>query len=198
MIAVTPTGVTVQIPWEVAALNLIERPVALEVRTGDTNSPFAFGTKASALTEAAWGTFVPNPTIIRPGEVDVVAVHEDWSSLVTVDNPAHPTEILHIYGSGFGRVAHPPPTGMPSSADPLAPTTVPVTCWTWGADNVSQLQMSVLFSGLAPGLVGYYQLDIRLPAGNLRSEWIQFYCNGEGNVTYPYSGDFMGWFAVKP
>jgi hypothetical protein len=53
----------------------------------------------------------------------------------------------------------------------------------------------VLFSGLAPGLAGYYQLDIRVPGGNIRSAF-QFYCNGEGN---PSSADmsFLGSFPVK-
>jgi uncharacterized protein (TIGR03437 family) len=126
----------------------------------------------------------------------VLAIHGDWSSIVTPANPARPGEILHIYGAGFGRVDDPPPTGMPSPADPPARTVVRVTCWTWGTDNISQLDVEVLFSGLAPGLAGYYQLDIRLPGANIRPAF-QFYCNGEGNTGYPYSGEFFGSFSVS-
>ena len=85
---------------------------------------------------------------------------------------------------------------MASPANPLARTVVPVTCWTWGADNISQVDIPVLYSGLAPGLAGYYQLDIRLPGSNLRTAF-QFYCNGEQPRGPVYSGYFYGSFAVS-
>ena len=67
---------------------------------------------------------------------------------------------------------------------------VPVTCWAWGADNTTQLDIPVLFSGLAAGTAGYYQMDVRLPLTNLRPS-TQISCTGAG-----YNSDFFGSFAV--
>ena len=196
IISVAPTAVTLQVPWEVPVGGASS--VALDLQTGATSSPFAVGsTLSSSPTRVAWGTFVPNPASpSNYGGLDVRAVHGDWSAIVSPDYPARPGELIHIYGTGFGRVDAPPPTGMASPANPLARTVVPVTCWTWGADNISQVDIPVLYSGLAPGLAGYYQLDIRLPGGNLRTAF-QFYCNGEQFRGPMYSGDFYGSFAVS-
>jgi len=196
IISVAPTAVTVQVPWEVSAG--AASSVALDVQTGVTSSPFAVdSTLPSGPTTLAWGTFVPNPASpSNYGGLDVLAVHGDWSAIVSPDYPARPGELIHIYGTGFGRVDAPPPTGMASPANPLARTVVPVTCWTWGADNISQVDIPVLYSGLAPGLAGYYQLDIRLPGSNLRTAF-QFYCNGEQPRGPVYSGYFYGSFAVS-
>jgi uncharacterized protein (TIGR03437 family) len=61
-----------------------------------------------------------------------------------------------------------------------------------GADSVTQLEVPVLFAGLAPGLVGYYQMDIRLPASNLSAS-TQLNCKGEGD-----NSNFRGSIAVTP
>ena|ERR1700736_4724957 len=81
--------------------------------------------------------------------------------------------------------------GVPAPVDPPARTVVPITCWASGADNVTKLEIPVLFAGLAPGLAGYYQMDIRLPAANLRPA-IQLNCTGEGD-----NSNFFGSFAAR-
>ena len=99
-----------------------------------------------------------------------------------------PGEILHFYATGLGQVASPPADGMPAPADPLAPTIVPVTCHAFSASGPD---IPVLYAGLAPGFVGIYQLDVRLPATNLQPS-MALSCTGEGNsyTSRP--------FAVKP
>lgn len=66
------------------------------------------------------------------------------------------------------------------------------TCTAYGADNRTLLNIPVLYSGLAPGLAGVYQLDMRVPASNLRSDF-SFACVGKGD-----SRGFYGSFWVKP
>jgi uncharacterized protein (TIGR03437 family) len=85
-----------------------------------------------------------------------------------------------------------PPDGMPAPSDPPASTAVRVTCWAWGADNASRLEIPVSYAGLAPGLAGVYQIDIRVPGGNLRPS-VQIYCTGEGDYH-----DSCGSFAAMP
>jgi uncharacterized protein (TIGR03437 family) len=114
--------------------------------------------------------------------VDTLTIHEAWDGLVTPSNPARPNEIIHLYGTGFGKVDSPPSTGMPSPANPPAQTTVPITCKYVAADKRTFVEIPVLFSGLAPGLAGYYQLDVRLPA-SLTIPTMGFHCSGEGGST---------------
>ena len=76
--------------------------------------------------------------------VAVAAVHEDFSAVVSDANPVRPGEILHLYATGLG----------PVIADGRA--TLP---WEWMADR----PIEVLYVGLAPGLPGFYQVDMRTP-----------------------------------
>jgi len=74
--------------------------------------------------------------------------------------PARPGEILEIYGTGLGPVGPVVPApGQPAPSSPLAVTlqTPMVT--------VGRFQAEVLFSGLAPGLAGVYQVNARVPSG---------------------------------
>ena len=91
----------------------------------------------------------------------VAALHQDFSGPITPDNPAHPGEIIHAYGSGFGPVAPQPPPGQPASANPLSIATTQFIC---GLTGNSFTQGDTLFAGLAPGWFGLYQFDVRLPA----------------------------------
>jgi len=159
----------------------------------ESSSPFVPQLRFANTTLTGYGVFLPNAQSRSAyGGSDAVAIHQDWSALVTSLTPARPGEILHLYGTGFGRVDSQPPDGMPSPADPPASTITPVTCWAWGADNATKMDIRVLFTGLAPSLAGVYQMDVLVPTANLRSS-VQLVCNGEGD-----NSNFFGSFAVKP
>ena len=87
------------------------------------------------------------------------AIHHDWSSYVTPDRPASPGEVLHLYGTGFGPVQPAVATGTPAPASPLAVVPAMPTCTSDPGGPTT-----VAYLGLAPGLVGYYQMDVQLPA----------------------------------
>jgi minor extracellular serine protease Vpr len=82
--------------------------------------------------------------------------------------PAHPGDFLQIYATGLG-VATPGgkpdgavlPTGSlaPASGSPLYQTVITPIVTIGGVDA------PVLFSGLAPGYNGLYQVDVQIPAG---------------------------------
>jgi uncharacterized protein (TIGR03437 family) len=78
--------------------------------------------------------------------------HADWSGLVSLASPAHPGEIIHFYLTGLGPVNPPVRTGTPGPSNPPALVTTPFQC-----------NAPVLFAGLAPGLIGLYQLDVQIP-----------------------------------
>ena len=77
--------------------------------------------------------------------------------LVDKSNPAPPGSIIQIYCTGLGAVTNQPPTGSQSPGSPLAETT------TTPAVSIGGVQATVLFSGLAPGYVGLYQVNALVP-----------------------------------
>lgn len=149
----SPGQQNVQIPWELAEAEV----AGLRVRIGSvesavesiplvTHSPGIFATdsngsgQAAALVGGSAGTLAapvgafPNSRPIRPGEV------------------------LVLFVNGLGPVTNQPASGARSSAFPLSETlTVPVV-------RLNGVPVTVSFSGLAPGLVGVYQVNVIVPA----------------------------------
>src|SRR5262249_6306224 len=86
--------------------------------------------------------------------------HSDWS-VVTRQSPAQPGEIVHFYLTGVGPVYPPVTTGDPASASPLRRGQRNFRLL--GGDDQNS-SANFLFWGLAPGMMGVYQLDARFPA----------------------------------
>jgi uncharacterized protein (TIGR03437 family) len=77
--------------------------------------------------------------------------------MVTDTNPVHRGDTLVIYLTGLGKVTPFVENGQPSPVDPLARTvTDPVI-------TIGSVQLPVAFSGLAPGQVGLYQVNVTVP-----------------------------------
>ena len=67
-----------------------------------------------------------------------------------------PGEAISFFATGLGPVSNPPEDGRRASFSPVVdPTTVSVT--------IGGIAAQVLWTGLAPGLVGVYQLNARVP-----------------------------------
>ena len=68
-------------------------------------------------------------------------------------------ESVSLFGTGLGSVGNPPRTGAPAAGSPLS-MTVAKPSVTIGGEPAT-----VSFSGLAPGFVGLYQVNVEVPAG---------------------------------
>jgi uncharacterized protein (TIGR03437 family) len=90
----------------------------------------------------------------------IAAQHAD-GSMISPDAPAHPGEVIVVYGTGLGRTDPTQIDGLlPSSAAPIA--------------LLNQLQVlldgqpvpveNILYAGITPGFAGLYQIDLRLPS----------------------------------
>jgi uncharacterized protein (TIGR03437 family) len=102
--------------------------------------------------------------------------------LIGPDNPTFRGEVLVLYTTGLGPLTLNLADGVGAPLDPLA----------WTADPLEVLvdreQCVVYFSGLAPGFVGLYQINFKVPLdaahGNLDLQ-IQSPYVSSGIVTLP-------------
>jgi len=114
-----------------------------------------------------------NGTQSAPVEVNVLAAQpgifllsggaaaalDAQSRVVSASNPAERGGIVSLFVTGLGAVDNPPATGE------AAPLTRLIRTLAEPLVTVDGERAEVLFSGLAPGLVGAYQVQIRVPAG---------------------------------
>jgi uncharacterized protein (TIGR03437 family) len=147
VVRVEPQRVVFQIPW--AALpNPGVTSVPLGIRKPD--SPSWSGDKWYVILQAL------SPRLLA-------SVHQDFSALITAQQPAQAGEIIHFFGAGFGPVTPPVPDGVPAPIAPLSRTLSAVTCDILNNAGTNTGPADVLFAGLAPAMLGIYQLDVRLP-----------------------------------
>jgi uncharacterized protein (TIGR03437 family) len=147
----SPGQINFQVPWE-----LTDKPNAdLSVAAPGFNEK---SVKLN-LTPYSPGIF----TLGAPGG-QAVAVIAGTSSLAAPvgtlpgSRPANRGEYITVYCNGLGPVMNQPATGTVSPTDPPATTT------TQPKVTIGGQFANVTYAGLAPGLVGVYQLNIQIPA----------------------------------
>jgi uncharacterized protein (TIGR03437 family) len=94
--------------------------------------------------------------------------HQDGSRVNQV-NPAKRDEPLTLYATGLGvttggRVV----AGQPAPSDPLA-VTAPIQLF-FGNPAIKEAGIIVDWSGLAPGFVGLYQINARVPGAHIKGD----------------------------
>jgi len=113
------------------------------------------GQSSTAVTVPVQGT---QPAIYTTDGTQAIVVHNADNTLVTASRPLQRGEFAYLYASALGPVANQPATGAGAPSLPLAATTTKVTVLVGGVPS------EVQFAGLAPGLVGVYQVNFRVPA----------------------------------
>ncbi|MBL8216094.1 MAG: hypothetical protein JNK87_35560 [Bryobacterales bacterium] len=100
----------------------------------------------------------PGVFTVPPGGAGYAAAqHTSDFSLVTPENPARPGETIAVYLTGLGDVRPPITAGTPGPTNPLSTTTVQTGTYLDGE------RATVTFSGLAPTLIGLYQINFVVP-----------------------------------
>jgi uncharacterized protein (TIGR03437 family) len=87
-----------------------------------------------------------------------IVVHALTYTLVTDEAPLTAGDFAFVYAAAAGLVTNAPATGAGAPAGPLAHLRHPVEVRLGG--QLCEFQ----FAGLAPGLVGVYQINFRVPA----------------------------------
>jgi uncharacterized protein (TIGR03437 family) len=129
---------------------------------------------ATTLTDS----FIEDPGIFAYGSNSyAVAQHSFDGSLIGPSNPAAPGEIIILYATALGPLSIDLSDGYGAPSDPLAYTIDPFDVLVDGEP------CRVLFSGLGPGFVGLYQLNLVLPrdlrSGNLQIQITSQYANSQ-------------------
>jgi uncharacterized protein (TIGR03437 family) len=109
------------------------------------------------------GPFPPITNFSYPFVV-ALAAHGDWRGTVTESDLALRAEVVHLYATGLGPVRAPVRTGEPAAADPLPRLTQPLECSYFNTVSTLSHLPSPLYAGLAPGLIGIYQVSLAIPA----------------------------------
>lgn len=144
---VSQNQVNVQVPWELQGASQAQ----VKVSIGNSSS----AVYRLNLQDASPGFFeAPDP---QTGQLAIAALDSDYR-LITQANALPRGSIAVLYANGLGPVTNQPATGEAASAQTLSETT------TRPQVTVGGRPAEVLFSGLTPGVVGLYQLNVRIPA----------------------------------
>jgi uncharacterized protein (TIGR03437 family) len=138
--------ITAQVPWEVRTGS---RSFEINLPTA---SPFYQSTNVNVLP--AWLRFESAGT--PQSLFGLKLLTEDFSALAV--NPLPAGAILHAYATGLGPVNGSAQTGVPATAGALIPIQGTITCQFLPQASNAQ----TLFAGLAPELLGVYQIDFQL------------------------------------
>jgi uncharacterized protein (TIGR03437 family) len=142
---VTPTQISALVPFvtgsAVAAIQVVNNGA-----TSNTVTEFLNLTAPGVFTQQSSGTGY------------AAALHAD-SSLVTPNSPAQPGEVVAMFVSGLGTVNPAVADGTPGPTSTLSVATNSITVL------VGSAPATVAFAGLAPQLVGLYQINFTVPSG---------------------------------
>lgn len=97
-------------------------------------------------------------TSTATGRGQVSAINED-GTINGATNPIARGQVISLYGTGLGRVSNAPADGRPAPSSPLAEGARPDVSF----NLLPARPDDVLYSGLAPGFVGLWQLNVRVP-----------------------------------
>jgi uncharacterized protein (TIGR03437 family) len=139
----------IQVPWELAGQKQASLAAVVNGQTGTAVTV--------SIAPFAPGIFSTNAQGTGQG-----AILDSSYKLVDSSNPATAgSTYIQIYCTGLGAVSNQPASGAVAPSIPLAGTTTTPTV------TIGGVSAQVQFSGLAPGFVGVYQVNVQVPAATL-------------------------------
>jgi uncharacterized protein (TIGR03437 family) len=142
---VSPGQINAQVPW-----NLTGSEVAVRIRRGFLEIP----SQSFQISTVSPGIFTANSSGSGLGAV----LHADTFQPVTDTNRTAPNRRIAVFMTGLG------PTNPAAVSGQPAPTP-PATTISSLLANIAGSPAPIEFSGLAPGFVGLYQVNLIVPAG---------------------------------
>jgi len=140
--SVSPNQINAQVPFELPA----GQPYEVIVNANNAlTTPQSFQAGAAS----------PGLSVLATGYVQ--ASHQSGAP-ITETSPARPGEYIAVYLVGMGGTTIPVASGQPGPGSPFANTSIAPTV------TLNNENAPVVFSGLIPGLVGVYQVNLQLPS----------------------------------
>jgi uncharacterized protein (TIGR03437 family) len=151
LFGVYATQINFQVPWQLSG----QTQTALTVTAGDLTS----ASITVPLAGSAPGIFLLNSAGQAAVEIAGIASMAAPVAAFPGSRPAQRGEYVTIYCTGLGAVTNQPATGALATASPLSSTSSgPVTV------SIGGVNASASFSGLAPGFLGLYQINVQVPS----------------------------------
>jgi uncharacterized protein (TIGR03437 family) len=174
-----PKQVNFQVPSN-AALG----SARIAIRTADTGELVAGG--GLLVSAAAPGVFTAN----QSGSGQAAVLNQDFT-VNSSSNPAPAGSIVSIYGTGQGQVSPAVSDGSAAGSSPLSNTVaVPTSSGTACLNNQPSMCVAigsgfgdVKYSGLAPGYIGLWQINVLIPSGATGAVPIRVVINGTPSNT---------------
>jgi len=142
LVYVSPSQINIQVPWELQGYPSAQMKV--------TVFEFGYGNVVTVpLASAA-------PEIFEVGTGAAAALDLNYH-VVNASNPAVRGSYISIFCNGLGPVSNTPASGNIASANPVSTTNTTATV------AIGGVAANVIFSGLAPGYPGLYQVNVQVP-----------------------------------
>jgi uncharacterized protein (TIGR03437 family) len=145
--AVIPMGLTADVRDQLIVVRDTTQSAPVDLLVADT-APGVFTVNSQGTGQGA---------ILVGGTSQIAAPVGSIPGALT--GPATAGQTISIFLSGMGTVTNPPADGSPSTGSSLTTATPTV--------NIGGVPATVTYSGLAPGEVGLYQLNVVVPAGTM-------------------------------
>ena len=167
LLSVSPTEIWFQVPFEAS-------PGTTATLTVNYGSPFY----SCSLVIPISGR---GPLFLPDNGGNAIFIHQNFSGLVTPQLPARRGEVVTAYALGLGGVTPSVTTGVPTPLDQLHPLNWPFACYQ-GSAFPDGPPLDVPFAGLAPGMIGVYQVNIRMPDPLPSGTTLVLNCGTPGNI----------------
>ncbi|MFB3825989.1 MAG: beta-propeller fold lactonase family protein [Bryobacteraceae bacterium] len=155
MLLASPSQINVQLPPDLTAAKH-----TVVVRSIDKHMAAA----AQTVTVSKYA-----PAVFVDAQTGQAAIYHADGRFVTKSAPARRDEALYIYATGLGVTTGGKVTaGAAAPSDPPA-VTQPVKVF-FGDPAYKQSEMIVEWSGLVPGVVGIYRIDVRVPGSHMQGD----------------------------
>ncbi|MBI2817388.1 MAG: S8 family serine peptidase [Acidobacteria bacterium] len=146
LLFVSPTQINAQVPFELSGAS--SPPLVVNLN-GISSTPVTV-----PLVTAAPGIF----TLGQNGTGRGAILHADGTP-VNPSNPARSGETVLLYATGLGTVTPTVTSGTQALSSPVSITRITPSV------TIADIDAPVAFSGLAPGFVGLYQVNLQVPDG---------------------------------
>jgi uncharacterized protein (TIGR03437 family) len=181
LFSASPGQINAQIPPSMAAGN-----AALVVRS--------VARKTAAASQTVMLSKYAPAVLVDPVSGQIALFHKDGSA-VNKNNPAHRDEPLTLYALGLGVTKGGAVTaGNGSPSSPLAVTDKVEVFF--GNPSIKEAGIIVDWSGLTPGMIGLYQLNLRVPGAHINGDALPVTVH-IGTVSSPTTGPVVPVVAVE-